>query len=487
MRLPISIPPGLRRDGTEGQSRGRWLRSSLVRGYGADVGPVLGWRRRSEHAVPGTARALLAWRSAPDTRLIAVGAHLGLFIQNAGGSVFDITPADFVAGEADAAINTGFGGGLFGSGSFGTPRIDTGSIRPAAVWTLDNWGRYLVGCCASDGRLLEWTLNTGVDAAAISNAPTACAGLVATQDRFLVALGASGNARLLAWCDQEDNTAWTASATNQAGDQELDSEGGVVTAVELRGQTLVLTDMDAHVMQYIGPPFVFAIQKAGEGCGAISVGCAVDQGDWAMWWSRSGFWRFDGTVTAVDCPLRDLDFGLNQTQRSKITGWHNAKHNEIWWSYPSAASTENDRYVSFNYKTGEWWEGAMGRLAGRGAGLFSFPLGIEADGYVLEQEVGGNYDGATPFVRSGPITLGDGERTMRVAGLIPDVAGACRVGFETRDHPNSTPVEIAAVNLAAGRTDLRFTARQVELEVRFDSPDARFGAAFLEVAAGGTR
>lgn len=143
--------------------------------------------------------------------------------------------------------------------------------------------------------------------------------------------------------------------------------------------------------------------------------------------------------------------------------------------------------MTFNYKTGEWWEGALARLAGCGPGLFSFPLAIDAEGYVHEHEAGGDYDGATPFVRSGPISLGDGERVMRVTGLVPDVAGACRVGFETRDHPGSPPTTIAPVILAAGRTDLRFTARQVAAEVLFDSADARFGAAFLEVAAGGTR
>ncbi len=489
MRIPITIPPGLRRDGTEAQSSGRWLRSSLVRGYGADVGPILGWRKRSDNAILGKARAVFVWadNGTPPARRIAIGAHAGLFVQTVSGAVFDITPEDFTAGLADAAINTGFGGGSFGLGAFGAPRPDVGDPIPAAVWRLDNWGRYLVGCCDSDGRLLPWDLDTAEAAEPVGGAPTDCTGLVVTQDRFLVALGASGNPRLVAWSDQENNTSWTPSASNQAGDQELDTEGGAVAAVELRGQTLVLTDLDAHVMQYVGPPFVFALQRVGEGCGAISAGCLVDQGDWAMWWSRAGFWRFDGTVTPVDCPLRDLEDGLNPAQRSKVSGWHNARHNEIWWHYPSAASTENDRYVSFNYKTGEWWEGALARLAGAAPGLFAYPLTVDADGYVHEHEVGANYDGATPFVRSGPVMLGDGERAMRVLGIAPDVKGSCRASFETRDYPTSTPTTVAATGLTAGRTDLRFTARQMELEVAFDSADGRFGAGFLEVAPAGSR
>lgn len=488
MRLPIAIPPGLRRDGTEGQSRGRWLYGSLARNYGDDIGPVGGFRLRTSNAVSGKCRALFVWRSAPDTRLIAAGTHTGLYSQNAAGAVTDITPSAFVSGEADASVNAGFGGGYFGSGTYGTPRIDTGNVLPASVWMLDNWGRYLVGCFQPDGRILEWQLDTALNAVAVTNAPTSCSGLITTQDFFLIALGASGNARLLAWCDQQDNTVWTPSATNQAGDQELDTEGGIVTAVELRGQTLVLTDIDAHVMQYIGPPFVFSIQKVGEGCGAISVGCAVDQGDWAMWWSRSGFWRFDGSVTPVDCPLRDLDAGLNQAQRSKITGWHNAKNNEIWWMYPSIAGIENDRYVSFNYKTGEWWEGELSRLAGVGPGLFTYPLLVDDDGLIYEHEVEGlTWGGATPFARSGPMLLGDGSRSMRVGSAVFDYLGTTSVGFITRDYPSSPEVTVAQTTLTPGKTDYRFSARQVEVNVEFAASGSRFGIGFLDATPGGAR
>ena len=489
MRLPIDTPPGLRRDGSEGQSRGRWIRSSLVRGYGADVGPILGWRKRSDNPASGKARAVFAWadNGTPPARRIAIGTHLGLFVQTAIGAIFDITPSGFVAGEPDATVNAGFGGGFYGVGTYGTPRSDTGTPMPAATWMLDNWGEYLVGCCFSDGRLMQWTLNTATDAAAITNAPTGCQGLISTQDRFLLALGASGNPRLIAWCDQENNAVWTPTATNQAGDKELDTGGSIVTGVELRGQTLILTDVDAHVMQYIGPPFVFGMSKVGEGCGAISVGCVVDQGDWAMWWSRSGFWRFDGAVTPVDCPLRDLDANLNQGQRSKIVGWHNAKYTEVWWHYPSSASTECDRYISFNYRTGEWWEGELSRLGGTGSTLFSFPLLVDADGYVFEHEVGALYDGATPFVRSGPVLLGDGSGVMRITGMVPDVVGAVRIGFQARDYPLSPPTTVASTALATGRTDLRFTARQLEMEVTFVASEGRFGPCILEAVAAGSR
>lgn len=480
MRLPLVVPPGIARAGTVGQSAGRWLRGNLVRSYGGDLGPVPGWRQRSANAVSGKARAILAYSTDDAERRIAIGTHTGLYIQTAAGAVHDITPSGFTAGNADATINVGFGGGFYGASLYGAPRPDTGDAEPATVWSLDNWGVYLVACSPPDGRLLEWQNNTGADAAAIANAPTSCLGVLTTQDRFTVALGASGNPRLLAWSDRGDNTVWTPSTTNLAGDFELDTFGGIVAGIELRNVTLILTDVDAHAMTFVGLPYVYLINRIGEACGAISVGCIATQGDIAMWWSPSGFMRFDGAVSPVDCPIEDLMLTFNTAQRSKIAAYTNAKNTEFVWLYPSQGSNENDRYVSFNYTTGEWWEGEFVRLSGAGQGAFAYPLLMGDDGKVYEHEVGGEYDGAVPTALSGPLMLGDGNRMMKVKGIVPDTVAVATLGFSTRDFPQSPAVPVAQADLSAGRTDVLFTARQIQLSVEFANSTGRFGRTVLE-------
>ena len=40
---------------------------------------------------------------------------------------------------------------------------------------------------------------------------------------------------------------------------------------------------------------------------------------------------------------------INKSQRFKIFAGHNQVHNEVIWFYPSASSTEIDRYVTYNY------------------------------------------------------------------------------------------------------------------------------------------
>lgn len=463
------------------------MRSNLARGYGLDIGPILGWRTRSAEDVPGKSRALIAWSQSDGARRIAIGSHEGLFLQTAAGAVHDITPTGFTPGIPDAVVNTGFGAGPFGAWAFGTPRPDTGDPQPATVWALDTWGQYLVGCCPSDGRIVEWQTNVGTPAAVVANAPTDCRGVFTTQDRFTVAGAASGNPRLIAWGDRGDNTSWTPSTTNLAGDFELDTYGGYVTAVELRSQTLILTDIDAHSMSYVGLPSVYLINRIGDGCGAISAGCVATQGDFAMWWSKSGFIRFDGALSPIDCPIQDIEVAYNTAQQSKISAYHNARYSEFVWLYPSTASNENDSYISFNYLTGEWWQGQMVRLAGTAPGVFAFPLLTGNDGLLYEHEVGADYGGQTPSVRSGPIKLGDGVPVMRVSGGEFDVVGAIGVRFYSRDYPTSPEGVSAMATLAPGKTDLRFSGRQTEVEALFNSVDARFGQWVLLMEAGGRR
>ena len=77
-----------------------------------------------------------------------------------------------------------------------------------------------------DGKIYEWQLTQELCTSS-ANAPTGNKGLVVTEERFVFALGAGGNPRKVQWCDQENNTSWTPSATNQAGDFELQTVGQI--------------------------------------------------------------------------------------------------------------------------------------------------------------------------------------------------------------------------------------------------------------------
>ncbi len=339
--IPLQIPPGVYKNGTDYQSKGRWNYSNLVRWFEGTIRPVGGWRKRTETQLTGMARGLLNWRDNSNNRRVAIGTHSKLYHLSEINTLTDITPADLVSGDASAVLKIGYGYSTYGSFAYGVPRPDIGAYSPATTWSLDTWGEYLVGCSTKDGRLLEWQLNTSNDAAAITNAPTSCTGLVVTQERFLFALGAGGNPRKVQWCDQENNTVWTAAATNQAGDFELTTIGSLMCGKRIRGATILFTDVDVHTATYIGPPYIYSFERIGSSCGVISKQAVAATDNSCIWMSQSGFWIFDGFVKPLPSDVGDYVFtNLNTTQASKVYAVHISAYGEIWWFYPSASSNE---------------------------------------------------------------------------------------------------------------------------------------------------
>ena len=466
--IPLQIPPGVFKNGTEYQSKGRWNNSNLVRWFEGTIRPVGGWRKRTETQLSGKARGLINWRDNSNNRRIAIGTHSKLYVLSESNTLTDITPTSFTVGDADAVQKIGYGYGTYGSFAYGVARPDLGSVTPATTWSLDTWGEYLVGCSSKDGKLLEWQLDVAVDAAALTNAPTGNTGLIVTQERFVFALGAGGNPRKVQWCDQENNTVWTPLATNQAGDFELTTIGSLQCAKRIRGTTILFTDVDVHTATYIGPPYIYSFERVGTGCGVISKQSVAATDNACIWMSGSGFWVFDGFVKPLPSDVSDYVYSnLNTTQASKIYCVHNSAYGEIWWYYPSLSSNENDSYVTYNYRENHWSIGTLIRTCGTDKGIFSNPILVDADGYVYEHEVGYNYDSQTLFAESGPIELGVGERTMSLTGMIPDekTAGDVTASFSTKFYPNTTKYDYGPYTLSSP-TSIRITGRQVAVKIQ---------------------
>ena len=490
--VPIKIPAGVYRNGTEYQSAGRWYDSNLVRWFENTLRPWGGWRKRSTSQMTGVSRGMLTWRTNSDERYIAAGTPTKLYAMSEGGVLKDITPTTFTTGITDATLKTGYGYGTYGSSAYGVARPDLGAIIPATTWSMDSWGEYLVACSSADGQLLEWQLGftTPTKAVAITNAPTSCEAVMTTAERFVFALGASGNPRKVSWCDQENNTVWTPSATNQAGDFELNSVGSLKCGKRVRGINLLFTDVDVHAATYIGLPYVYSFEKAGSGCGVISSQAVAAIDTAAIWMSKSGFWVYDGYVKPLVSDVGDYIFqNINYNQSSKVYAVHNSKYGEIIWFYPSSASNENDSYVVYNYREGHWAIGSLARTAGTDRGVFTNPLMISSDGYIYEHEVGFTYDGSTPYAESGPYEIGNGDNIMSVRRVIPDeqTLGEVVVSFKTRMYPMATETTYGPYS-AAQPTDVRFAARQVK--VRYTGnvlDDWRVGVNRFDVVAMGKR
>lgn len=487
--VKLELPPGVYSHGTEYESSGRWHDANLVRWQGKSIQPIGGWVTRAEAVVDEAPRAVHAWLDNSHDPKLAIGTYNELYAITASGVSTDITPVGFTPGIDTAAENLGYGGKAFGTGAYGVERPSDGVFQEVTTWSLDNWGEYLVGCSNYDGKLYEWQL-TGV-AAQIANSPEDCTALIATGERFLFALSADGNPRKIAWCDRENNTVWTPSATNEAGDFELQTEGELMCGVRIRGRTLLITTRDAHLATYSGPPTVYGFERVGTSCGIISRHASVGIGEGAFWMGRQNFFYFDGSsVQPLQCEVMDRVFkDINRNQLSKAFAVHNGRFNEVWWFYPSGGSVENDRYVAYDYKENVWTIGALARTCGVDAGVFTRPVWFDYGANAYNHETGNAYDGAQPYVESGPIAIGSGDNVAHVTQLIPDelVQGEVTATFKTRFYPNDTERSYGPYSMS-NPTSLRFTGRQVK--VRFTGQEYknwRVGAMRVDVKPGGKR
>jgi hypothetical protein len=487
--VKIDLPPGLSRQGTLYQTQGRWYDSNFVRWYEGAMTPIGGWVKRITSALTGKPRAMIAWRGNDNVRYYAVGTQSKLYAATPSlTTMADITPAGFTSGYADAASGGGYGYGTYGTGTYGTPRTDTTAIAyEATMWSLDTFGQYLIGCTEDDGKLYKWTLDTGTAAAVVSGAPT-CNGLVTTPEGFIFLLGADGDRRTVAWCDQRDETTWTPASTNQAGSYQVESPGRLLCGQRTRGVTLLFTDVDVFAATYIGLPYVYSIIRVGESCGAISKGCVVAPDSRAFWMHENAFFMWDGaSVQPMKCDVFDAVFNdMNKTQRSKITASLNSLYSEAWWFYPSEASTENDRAVVYNYKEGHWTLHQISRLSMCDHGVFTYPMACSSDGYVYDHETGVSW-GSDPYAESGPAEIGEGDRIMRVRRAIFDerTAGDVELTLYGRNWPNGTETTYGPYT-SANPVSVRLSGRQVRMRVDFQG-DGQFGAPRFDVAEGSKR
>ena len=502
--IELKIPAGVIRHGTDLDSSGRWRDTNLVRWRNGSARPVGGWEDfatsngsavqffATQVSVAGDniSRGCHSWRTLANTAYLGIGTAKKLYVVATSGTATDITPAGFVSGSLGGE-NVGFGGKNYGEHTYGTERPSDGQLTAASTWSLDNWGEYLVGCADGDGKIYEWQLNTSNAAAQVTNAPTNNTSIVVTAERFIFALGAQGNSRKIKWCDKEDNTSWTAAATNEAGDIELPTNGDIISGVRVRGRTLIFTTVDAFVAVYSGPPTVYGFQRVGVGCGlAAPLGYAsIDIG--AFWIGSNGFFMYDGqAATEITCDVADYVFGdINRAEFSKVFAVANQKHGEIWWFYPSSGATENDRYVAFDYKEKHWIIGTLGRAAGVDAGIFDYPVWLDSTNKGYYHEKGNTHGGTDPHLESGPIYIGTGNQVMRVNAVVPDeeTANQVTLTFKTRLYPNASETSHGPYTLA-NPTSVRFTGRQVRMRVNgTDAADWKVGTMRLDASTGGQR
>ena len=430
-------------------------------------------------------------------------------------------------GLNSAAAGSGWGAGVWGRGTWGSAANVTVPSANLRLWSMDNFGEDLLANIRGSA-IYYWDTSAGtgtraVDIAGLSGSAqpqVANIVLVSERDRHVLAFGCDPEADpgnldplTIRFSSQESFTVWNASSTTTAGELRIGTGSEIIAAVQTKQQVVVFTDRSVSAMQFIGAPFTFGLSEVSTNTSIVGQNAAVAVGDAVYWMGNDVFYRYDGNVSILPCPVEEYVFDdVDTSQLSKVTAGSNAEFNEVWWFYPSAASENNDSYVVYNYMDKIWFYGTLDRTAWDEGGVSGFPIAASPDGNIYFQENGFS-DGSTnppspisSFVESSGVDIGDGQQFMSVKRIIPDVGFRNSTGdplvtftLNARTYPGSGTTQTQSGNTVRSvaspiekyteQLDVRIRGRAVSLRVESNQVNTqwRLGTPRIDLRPDGRR
>jgi len=395
---------------------------------------------------------------------------------------------------------TGWGLNGWGEGTFGSATA-LSVVNQLRLWTHDHFGENLI-MNVRGGGIYQWTENNGTNTRAVDMSGISGANLVPTvglqvitseKDRHLIVLGAdplndAGTARtgtvdpmLIAFSDQEDNLQFEPLITNTAGSLRLSSGSSIIGAVKSRQEILVWTDTALYSMQFVGPPFTFAVNLVNEGTGLVGPKAAVTAPSAIYWMGYNNFYSYNGSVQTIPCNVHNYVFNdINLVQSFKINAFTIADKNEVGWFYCSSSSDEIDRYVIYNYMENLWTYGQLSRTAWLDAGIENFPRAVNG-GYLYQQEIGFDADGSpmtNVFIESSDFDIGEGDQFTFIRRIIPDFKfienqnnGSINIVVKTRNFPGDSLTTNSTNEISETTQQAYVRGRARQMVLRFESND----------------
>jgi hypothetical protein len=501
MLIPLTIPPGIVKNGTSYQRRGRWTDSNLVRWHNKAIRAMGGWLRRTdllgvemdELVVDPTVEAVrdaYTWYTLTQEQNTVFASNTSLYYMSKTNTVTDITPIGADTSAKDAVPTAAYGKEAYSAGAYGVATVLAGQ-KPVPVlrWAFDNFGQLLLAQQRGTGPIYEVDPAT-ITPVAVTNAPEDCQDVIVTAQRIVFTLGADGEPRLVKWSDQEDRNTWTAAISNQAGDLTLQGSGKLLKAMTVLKQIVIVGEDDVHIARYVGPPYVYSVELAARNCGAIHADAVVGSDRFAVWWGNGTFWLFDGAVQELPCDVQDfLNDDVDFTQISKVASFTNQEFSEVWWLYQSnsTTTTETDSYVVWNYRDNTWWTGRIDRTVGIDSGPLFYPIMVDHDGFIYNHEQRGVLVDGAAYIESAPLDLAGGEKNMAIRYVYPDTEtfGDIQMTIYGRQMPTDTVYAYGPYTYN-NPTPVRAMGR--ELAVKFEGTTANFevGTMRLDAAPVGT-
>ena len=402
---------------------------------------------------------------------------------------------------------------------------DTTVLNEIRLWSQDNYEEDLL-FNVRDGAVYIWqktngVLTRGVNLTSLSGGidVPVVARQVLTSDRdgHVICFGTNPagstqqDALLVRWSNAESVTDWDITGAT-AGDMPLGSGSEFVKAVETKREIIIWTDTAMYSMTFVGAPDTFAFTQISNNTTIISPNAVGNVDDVLFWMGRETFYKYDGRVQQLPCPVRFKVFGnLNSNRLRTIYAGINSEFTEAIWFYPSSESQENDSYIIYNYGENVWYYGSLARTAWIDRGIRSFPqaTGIESNPYLFNHENGNDNDGdpITSYVESSQFDIGQGEVFSFVDRLIPDMTfdgstssdPSATFTIKARNFPGSTYDQSQDASVTRTSTTpieqftnqafIRVRGRSIALKVASDNEGVqwRLGVPRINIRADGRR
>ena len=426
----LQLKPGVDRENTRYAAEGSWYETNKVRFRRGMPQKIGGWVRLSNESFLGICRSMLNWITLGGQNLVSVGTNLKYYIER-GGAYSDVTPIrstvtltdpfDTTSGSAVVLVTDLSHGAL--EGDF----VTFSGATAVGGLTLNN--EYQISLIDEDSYNI--TAETTASSTANGGGTVTAAYQVNTGNEIAVPF-----------------TGWSAGTW---GSGTWGFGGTTDAPIRLWSQAnfgedlfftyRVWTDTAVYGLQYLGAPEVWGAQLLGDNITLASPNAAAYSGNLAYWMGTDKFYIYDGTVKTLPCSIRSYIFNdFNFSQYDQVVAGTNERFDEIWWFYCSENSTQNDRYVVYNYLQDIWYYGTLSRSAWIDADLRENPMAATYSNNLVNHEVG--YDcqeTSTPFpitatLISSEFDLDDGDKFMFVKRMLPDVT------FEgsTADSPAAT-------------------------------------------------
>lgn len=266
---------------------------------------------------------------------------------------FATTQTAIYEGSSGTYTDRSKGGGYTGGGE--------------TIWRFAQFGDVTIACNKVDAT----QFSTTAAFADLSGAPKSS--IVETVGNFVFLFdtdeGTYGDCPNRWWCAGIGTyTVWTPDIATQCATGLLEEIPGKVKAAKRLGQRIIAyKERGMYVGTYTGPDFIWSFNAIPGDVGAVNQESVVSTGTDHFFMGFYDFWVFDGirpislTTSNGSTSVKEWFFSdASYSLLYKVKARHDVSKSTIYWHYASTASTsELDKWIAYNYKTGRWGKGTL--------------------------------------------------------------------------------------------------------------------------------